>query len=57
MDEGGFGETLCSGLFINRGPDHGKEGSHPAALSRKDRAEVQTHQVYGVGSFGPTTSS
>jgi hypothetical protein len=51
MKERGFGENLCSGSFVNRGPDQGKEGSHLAPLSRVNQ---QTHHVAAVGSFGPT---
>ena len=51
MKERGFGENLCSGSFVNRGPEQGKEGSHLAPLSRVNQ---QTHHVAAVGSFGPT---
>ena len=52
MKERGFGETLCSGSFVNRGPDQGKEGSHLAPLRRVNQ---RPHHVAAVGPFGPTT--
>ena len=52
MEEQGFGETLYIGSFAKRGPDLEREGWHSAPLSHRNE---QTHSVYGVSSFGPTT--